>query len=166
MILEWAKLADWLKLKPSIILAIVISASFAILSPDWLLAKLGVDSLVRDHRGWFGAALVGSVTLLIARALGWLFGNNRSPLVEWWQKRRLRSVFDTLSPSEKTILKRYLDEQTTSLYFEISDGVVNGLQVKRILYRSSNVSARFTTFPFNLQPWAWDYLQLNRHLVE
>jgi Super-infection exclusion protein B len=43
--------------------------------------------------------------------------------------------------------------------------VVNGLVSETVLYRSSNMSALGTTFPFNIQPWAWDYLNEHPELL-
>jgi hypothetical protein len=166
MSFEWAKLADWLKLKPSLLVGVALASGFAVLAPATWLARLGLDSLVSEHRGWFGGALLVSVAVLLALSAAWLFGSAASPLVEWWQTKRLSGFLKTLSPPEKALLKKYLDQQTTTLYFSITDGVVNGLVQKRILWRAASLSAGFTDFAFNIQPWAWDYLKSRRQLVE
>ncbi len=48
----------------------------------------------------------------------------------------------------------------------MSDGVVGGLLTKRILYRSSSLSLSYTTFAYNLQPWAWEYLNSHPRLLD
>jgi hypothetical protein len=41
------------------------------------------------------------------------------------------------------------------------DGVAMGLEAKKIIYRSSNISAPGGTFPYNMQPYARKILNEN-----
>jgi hypothetical protein len=43
--------------------------------------------------------------------------------------------------------------------------VVLGLVQEKILYQSSTVGSWRRGFAFNIQPWAWDYLQKHLDLI-
>jgi hypothetical protein len=45
------------------------------------------------------------------------------------------------------------------------DGMVGGLQAERIIYRASSLGQSFDYFAYNIQPWAWEYLNKNRKLL-
>jgi len=50
----------------------------------------------------------------------------------------------------------------------LSNGVIKGLILEDILYRSSSVSLPrhgFMSFAFNIQPWAWEYLNKHSYLL-
>jgi len=59
-----------------------------------------------------------------------------------------------------------LAEDKRTQYFEISDGIVQGLFLEGILFRPSNVSSHYTTWAYNIQPWVWDYLNKHPDLVK
>jgi hypothetical protein len=46
----------------------------------------------------------------------------------------------------------------------MADGVVGGLD-ERVLYRASNLGQSVDYFAYNIQPWAWDYLNEHRKLL-
>ena len=73
----------------------------------------------------------------------------------------------TLSRVEKEILARYMIEDTTTLAFDASDGVVNGLMAKGILYRASQLSNPLSfDFDVNIQIWAWQYLKAHPNFLQ
>jgi hypothetical protein len=47
----------------------------------------------------------------------------------------------------------------------MDDGVIQGLVAEKILYRSANVGSLITGFAYNVQPWAWDFLNANPHVL-
>ena len=70
-----------------------------------------------------------------------------------------------LTPDERQVLRVYLESDTRTQYLDVQDGVAQGLAQARIIYRASNMGT-LTTFAFNVQPWAWDYLRAHRELLE
>jgi hypothetical protein len=73
-----------------------------------------------------------------------------------------------LTIEEKQILRGYVEGQTRSMNLNVSSGIVNGLVGESIIYRASNLSnpmAGFMAFSYNIQPWAWDYLNKHRDLL-
>jgi len=86
-------------------------------------------------------------------------------------KRWPRSSFDRreqllhkLLPEEKGILGPYVKDGVTSYMFDMGNGIVGGLVDGDILFRSSNVGEVYS-FPYNLRPWAREYLEANPHLL-
>jgi hypothetical protein len=45
------------------------------------------------------------------------------------------------------------------------DGVVGGLQAERIIFRATVLSRGWDEFAYNIQPWAWEYLNKHRKLL-
>lgn len=74
--------------------------------------------------------------------------------------RDVRKTIKSTSQVERAILAAYISENTTTLAFDVRDGVVNGLISKGILYTASKLSNPMSySFDINLQPWAWEYLR-------
>ena len=47
----------------------------------------------------------------------------------------------------------------------MADGVVGGLEGERVLYRASSLGCSVDYFAYNIQPWAWEYLNEHRKLL-
>ncbi len=159
MALEWAKVLQWFKPRPSLYFAVALASGLLLFSPAGLSKVLALDPILQSYGPWVGAAFLLSVALLVAHGLAWLFTSRSSPLRMWWHFRRRRGSLKDLSPEEKEILRLYLTGDTVSHSFEIHDGVVSSLVQKRILWRASEIASSYTTFPFNIQPWARKYLR-------
>lgn len=82
------------------------------------------------------------------------------------QRKQLTAKLTSLSPPEKAILATYLARATTTLSFDARDGVVGGLVAKKIIYRASNIPSSMLMFPYNLQPWVWDYLKETPEILD
>ncbi|MBU2802589.1 hypothetical protein HFV02_10085, partial [Acidithiobacillus caldus] len=55
---------------------------------------------------------------------------------------------------------------TRSCTLNNASGVVGGLVAEEIIYRSSSMGQFGAYFSYNIQPWAWDYLRKNPHLID
>ena len=77
-----------------------------------------------------------------------------------------QGYLDNLTPDEKTYLAPYVLEEVTSQVFELEDGIAGGLVAKNIIYRSSNLGNVLEGFPYNMQPWARDYLHQHLELLQ
>ena len=77
-----------------------------------------------------------------------------------------QNYLKSLSGKEKEILRSYINENTKTRYFNMSDGVINGLVTQDILSLPSRLSRRGYVFAYNIKPWAWEYLKENKHLLE
>ena len=73
---------------------------------------------------------------------------------------------DSLSNDEKELLSSYINKGTKTRYFHPSDGIVGGLGEAYILFRASEIKNFVDNYPFNIRPWAWNYLRENKHLLD
>lgn len=142
---------------PKVWLFVLLIALPSLLLPQAAVELLGVDGLREQFRPWLGvASLVATAALIL---------EGGSATLAWWRKRkageRLRMELRDLSATEKAALKPYLEERTKTQYFVLADGVANGLEARKILFRAASMGDMISGFAFNLQPWVWD--ELNKH---
>lgn len=78
--------------------------------------------------------------------------------------RKLEEQLHYLSNQEKEVLKRYIKTGNTTVSLNDASGVVRGLAAKTIIFRATNLGHGFN-FDYNIQPWAWKYLNENPHIL-
>lgn len=158
-----AKAFNDLAVKP--LLAVAAASGFLLFSSTSLVAKMGMAKLIADYRSWLGLALVVSCAYLLAHALVFLAQHGYKTF-EARAKQRARMAFlKGLTPDEKSRLVPYIIDQKASVVYQITDGVVQGLVAKGILFRSANVGYG-TGFSFNIQPWARQEIEKNDALLD
>ena len=149
-----------LKLAPRYLIALgVIAASLLlILSPDYLLHKIGVYQFVQDYRSWLGLTLITATVLLLVS----LTVSLSNGLKKWWRTRQERQCIirrlQRLTEEEKQILRYYIGEGTRSNSLRVDDGVVNGLVAAGIIYPSAQLGSLLEGVAHNIIGIAWDYL--------
>jgi hypothetical protein len=159
------KLADLVKLSPRYVVPLAIALALLLFGPRWLLDGLGARPFVLQSRPYLGATLLLFVVMMLH---AWI-----PPSAQWvvsWVKqqftlRALRARTHDLSDAEKAILRGYFDEGTNTQYFDLSDGVVSGLEHAKIIYQASIVGQDMTIFAYNLQLWARTYLRAHPELL-
>ena len=161
-----AKLLDALKLSPRILLGVAIATGVALFAPIAFLKQLGLENLVASGRGWIGAAFLISAALFLAYALTKPAEMIATQIGQWSALRKARKSLKQLSPQEKRVLKDYLDRKESIRTYQISDGVVQGLYRKQILYLPSSVSVHGQWFAYNIQTWAYEHLTKQPQLLE
>ena len=77
-------------------------------------------------------------------------------------ERRLHDLTD----EEKNVLRDYIHRGSRTHYLEMNNGVTAGLVAAAVIHQASPMSVRRTIFPYNIQPWAWDYLREHPELLE
>lgn len=165
--LEKAK--GWLNLGVLPLLGLLLFTSFLIFLPPEALEKLGLIDLRNDYLTTFGLAFVFSITFLIAAALNafWkvFFGH--------WLKETASIYFykkeaNDLTNEEKEILNIFIEGKTRSANLSMKDGVVLGLEKRMFIIRVGQLGtdAMSWSFPFSMQPWAWEFLNKNPHLLK
>ena len=161
------------QLTPALLIGAAITCGVALYSPPSFLEQLGLTEFVAEQKKYIGAALLVSLALLAAQILvgSWalvkMFYAKKRAKDEAVKLKDLRlQVLSKLTPEEKAYLAPYIFNTENTQYFAIDDGVVGGLTAKRILYRASSVSARWTMFAFNMQPWAREHLEQNPDLLQ
>jgi hypothetical protein len=70
-----------------------------------------------------------------------------------------------LTPKQQAYLKMFVDQNTRTSSFRISDGVVADLESMGILRRASTVSTVYDYFDYNIDPEVFQYLQAHPELL-
>ena len=163
---DLSRIAELLNLKPRFWFGILLSTSALLFLPSKALDRLGLKDFRDTQKTWIGLVFLGSNVFLGSYAAGEIWSIGQKKYLDQRQiKLQHNQMFD-LSPPEKMVLREYTENQETTRYFQISDGIVNGLVAKGILYCSSNVGVHYMSFSFNLQPWAWKYLDEHPEVLE
>ena len=158
------KLKEWLTMGVVPLGGVVVASGIVLFAPNALLLVFGLDSVVADIRPYLGGAFILSFSLLLC-----MFGKGvwdsvlrgyiRDTLAVRMHLRELRG----LTEDEKQRLRPYIEQQTRSHVFSMHGGVAMGLQQRGIIIRISSIGLPGSSFafPFQIQPWAWEYL--NEH---
>lgn len=168
---NWLKaVLDWVKLKPAHLFGIAIVCFVVVGLPKSLQQFLGYKSIIDPYRGWI------SLTGLICGVYGLVIsvvGLKRWILEKWrnWQfEKNAKKKLMKLHQQEKRYLAEYLKKDVSSLKFRLSNGVINGLVAKDVLYRASQIASSGDIFPFNIQPWVLNAIEqddtLKSHILE
>lgn len=158
---DLGKVPDWLKLSAKQAFVLLVVSSIFLFGSNALLNTLGLQDAREAVKPWVGVVWLVSLSILAADivmpAYAWI-----SQRIQWRiNLKRYQKRLHELTPDEKEFLSGYLRENTRTQSAEYSDGTVSGLVSAQVVYRSSNLSHHYNVFRYNIQPWAWDYL--NEH---
>ncbi len=161
MTLDVGKWIDALKMPVRYFLALLVAGIFLLSAPGPWLDRFGVTELRERHRLFIGIGTLLCTAMVLANVLAWI-----GKRIAWrTNKRRFVKSLYTLSADEKRVLRNYVSGDSHTGYFTVGDGVIGGLEAKRILFRSSAIGVRFQ-FPYNIQPWALEHLSSHPELLE
>lgn len=155
----------WLKIAPPVAWSLVVVIGMMLWGPDWFRSGLGLEAFITEHRNYLGVffllSLIGGLTPI------WpIVGEKiRELQIAHLGKKRLKD----LTPDEKAILNRFIAQNTRTQTLSISNGVVKGLENEAIIYRSASIGSPAPGtiyFDYNIQPWAWKFLQKNADWLE
>lgn len=152
------KALDIRKTPPRVLAAIALTSATVLFAPEKFVAALGLLALRQDHRPWFGGPLLVSLVILIC----WPVGK-----VVRWRIRRWNAVrkLHCLAPDQKALLRRFIDEDVSTIHVEFEDADAQGLHAMGLLHRH----ARFTLsngLGFMLQPWMRLYLKKHPEVLD
>lgn len=164
--MDWNKIIEWLKLSPKYLFSVGVVSGALLFGPDLFLKRLGLDLFIADYRKYIGVVFLGVNVLLLAHVFSFTYSyfSKKVGDIRFLRKRRKR--LHSLTDEEKSILSGYISNNTRSQDFECTNGVVLGLEMEKIIFRVSSLSSYFTNFPYNIQPWAWEYLKENPELLK
>jgi Super-infection exclusion protein B len=161
-----SKWVEWVKLSPRYLVAIALFTGVILFAPSGFASALGLASLPLPVRIALGIAFLGSIALLIA--------NGGASLVVWGQAERenrrklevLQQRLQDLTPDEKAVLRVYIAGKTRTQSLDPQNGVVGSLTFEHIIYAATEVRPAFGYWAYNIQPWAWAYLNEHPELLE
>jgi hypothetical protein len=156
---------DWIKLPTKTLAALCIVCGILIFSGEGALDNFGLKTFVKEYRAYLGVGFLVTLALTVVNSLAavWKFIYPWIAEAYWIRlgRKRLRS----LNPTEKEILRYYIQNQTRSQTLPIQDGTVNALQKEKIIIRGSSLGS-LHGFDFIIQPWAWEYLNEHSELLD
>ena len=160
------KIIEWIKLPPRIIGAIAILCVIALFTPGNILNKLGILEIRNKYFTWLGIIFIVSSSLLATDSLmscySWLKKKLQLRASHHIRKKRLHN----LTPNEQEILRGYIEKNTRTQTLSITSGIVSGLEAAKIIYCATGLSyAGGVEFDYNIQPWAWQYLNQYPELI-
>ena len=158
------KFLEALKHPTRLCAAAFLASCFTVLAPGTILNLLGVSGLRDRYRPWIGGATVLSAAVLLVEAATALHGRWKRRKAVQAQRRQRENYLKSLTPAEKQLLRIYHEECTQSQNLPFNEGIVLGLVRKGILYQASGLIVRFQA-PFNIQPWAWDYIETHPEIL-
>lgn len=164
--MDFSRLIDWFKVSNTHLLAVIFGCSILLFGSDNFLKKLGLFGIKDLYETFISIFFIISVSILGARFCNAIFQWVRKRII--WNKnlRRMQERLHNLTFEEKKILRVYIYGNTRTQVLLVQDGIVQGLVSENILYRSANLGTMMGGFAFNIQPWARDYLQANKKLLE
>ena len=122
--------------------------------------KFSLDILIRKYGLYFYLAFIILFILCVC-----VFCNY---LIDIYQKScNRKKLFKSLTPEEQSYLAPYIIDEKNSVSYALNDGIIQGLSLKGIVYRSTKMGDNYAPFNFdyNLQDWAREYLNKNRYLL-
>lgn len=162
------KIKDWLTMGMVPLVGLAIASGIVLFAPIPLLQTLGLDTGVEKVRPYLGGAFLLSISVLTAMGVKGVWDALlKRYLQDALRIRFLRKELHALTEDEKAILRPYIERQTRSQDFSMQDGVVLGLQQRKIIIRIGSIGQTGFgfNFPFQIQPWAWEYLNMHPELV-
>ena len=146
----------------NIYFSMLLISSILFFLPKAALDLLGLLEFKKNNVEIIGPVYV----LIVSLFIGKLINVMSKKIVEHKNLKRLHKRLNMLTPEEKSLLQVFVFESRNTIKTTIDDGVMAGLVSKNIVVRLSNTSDRHMEFPFNLQPWAREWLDKNNHLLE
>lgn len=160
-----SKWLDWVKLPTKTLAAFCMVFGVMIFSSKTWLESFGLEGLVEDYRAYLGVGFLVTLALTVVNSLAAVWKFIYPWIAEIHRVYLGRRRLQHLNPTEKKILRYYIDNQTRSQSLSILDGTVNVLQREKIIIRGSSIGS-LHGFDFIIQPWAWEYLNQNPRFLD
>lgn len=163
------KIKDWVNLGVVPIIGLLIFSSLLIFLPESVIQNIGLKALSEEYKIHIGLVFIFSIAFLVAYSLNGLW---RVFLGTWLHEQAslyfLKKEATDLTNEEKLLLKSFLENKTRSMNLSLKNGVVLGLEKRRFIIRSGNLGTDIASmsFPYAIQPWAWEYLNKHPELLE
>ncbi|EPN7235041.1 super-infection exclusion protein B [Vibrio vulnificus] len=150
--------ADYFRKIPAAFLVAIITVLALILFlPEEYAKTVAVDGFRELYRVYLGPAFLLTLSFCVARIYMFFMRSHN-------QRKVLKAKHESLhklTPEEKGYLLPFIEEQLNSINVGMDDGVMAGLRSKGITYCATSMGSVLDGFPFNLQPWAREYLEKN-----
>ena len=161
--MDWiTKIVESLKLKPRYVLMAAVFSGAILFLPEKILSGIGVLTLQKDYRAWFGLGFLLSLCILVVH----LAAHTKDFIRSRVQLRAMRRCLHGLTEEEKDVLRYYIGGKTITQKLHPMNGVVAQLEAREVIGRSTSMGSIIEGWAYNIQPWAWDYLNKHPHLLD
>lgn len=149
--------------KPYIYWGLGITSSLMLFLPDKVLTQLGLLMIIDEYKPYIGMGLIISLVLIIISGVRYLYlaWNRYIHKPEYLIKQFFKK--EVTLDEIRFLVNNYYDvkEDRFKLTKELSlmDGTKKNLQLKGVLYQSSNLTDYKLIVPFNLNPKAISILE-------
>jgi hypothetical protein len=163
------KVKGWLSLGVGPLLVLMLFTGLISFLPSDMIASLGLSEIKMTYGEYFGLAFIYSIAAILVASITKLWdvflGNWIKEKVTLYFYRK--EAYD-LTDEEREILRLFINGKTRSAHLSLKNGTVLGLERRMFIVRVGQLGtdAITMTFPFNIQPWAWEYLNKNPHLLD
>lgn len=163
--MDFSKSLEAIKLSPKYLFPIVLVTGFLLFAGPGVLEIFGLSELSAKYKPYIGGVFLLSAALVLSHWAISLY--KRGEEKRRWAKRIKTSTkrLHNLTVEERDVLRGYIGGNTRTQYFHLESGVVSGLELEHILFKSSNVGSLDSGWAYNIQPWAWEYLTKHRELL-
>ena len=154
---------EWLRKIPAgFLLTLSVVLSLLLFLPIEIAETLSIKEFRDSYRKFLGPSFLIVISFFITNVL--LSVNNIRRRKANLKKRWLQ--LHSLTAEEKGYLAQFIRHGNNTIHVYIGDGVAGGLEAKGIIYRSSNLFYILEGVPYNIWPWAQDYLSKHLNLLE
>lgn len=163
------KIKDWVNLGVVPVIGLLIFSSLLIFLPESTIQDIGLKALSEEYKVHVGLVFLFSIAFLVAYSMNGLW---RIFLGTWLHEQAslyfLKKEANDLTEEEKALLKSFIENRTRSMNLSMKDGVVLGLEKRRFIIRTGllGTDALSMSFPYAIQPWAWEHLNRHPELLE
>jgi hypothetical protein len=146
---------------------LAIFSGLLLFLPESILEYFGLISIRTEYRPIIASIFLLTVSFLLTHLLSIIWRAIKNKLLVRQHTQLTYSYLKKLTPEEKLVLRKYIEEETESQFLPIQHGITQGLVKKGILYRASQVGTLFGAgFAYNIQPFVKDYLKIHPELLQ
>lgn len=164
-----SSLLEIIKLSPVYLIGIIIfSGSILFIGTnDAIMTFFGIKtSLFEKLKIYVSIIFILAMSLLLAHAIFSTLTKLRKTVNDYSARKFRQKRLRELTEEEKKILSPYIFKGTRTQTLDYTNGTVNELERYLIIYRTSILSQGGVYFSYNIQPWAWEYLNKHSKLLE
>lgn len=132
-----------------------------------------VQSLIKEELsyigGWRHIIGWGAILHLLIMFFAWGKLIIETRYTKYQARRNQEKYLQKLSEDEKVILRCYINNGTKTQLLSFNCGKHAQLETDNVIYRASTVSTGPSynmRFAYNITPWAWEYLNRNKALLD
>jgi len=154
------------EISSKIAVPIFVFSALTLFASDYHAKVLGIEGFRGEYKLWIGVAFVISLSALVTNAIWSVVIFLKPWAKDWIFVQTHKKSLHSLTADEKDILRRFIIDGESTVYEDVNSGPINLLVNKNIAHRASTLSLRMARFAYILHPWARDYLEKNRRLLD